>query len=111
MRWQVGLIGACREAVISVDTCVTARHVVTCTELSCKKEKNLMCRVERNQTQSLKDANPWKGVMPKNVASSKLYLKLHLRGMLQKLLKTHMLSHLLKNTRNNRPDTYNLVFV
>lgn len=50
MRWQVDLEGACREAVISIDTCVTVRHVATCTELSCKKEKNLTCRVERNQT-------------------------------------------------------------
>lgn len=30
------------------------------------------------------------------MASSKLYLKFHLRGMLQKDLETHMLSHLVK---------------
>lgn len=79
MNWQVDLKGACREA-ISIDTSVTARHMATCTELSCKKEKNLMCRVGSNQTQPLKDADLWKGVMPKNMTSSKLYLKLHLRG-------------------------------
>lgn len=33
------------------------------------------------------------------MASSKLYLKLHLRGMLQKDLETHMLSHLFKKHR------------
>lgn len=40
--------------------------------------------------------------MPKNMASSKLHLKLYPRGMLQKDLETHMLSHLVKEHRGQQ---------
>lgn len=43
------------------------------------------------------------------MASGKLYLKLHWRGILQKDMETHMLSHLVKEHRG--PATYNPGFV
>lgn len=74
----------------------------TYTELSCKKKKtNLTCIVGRNQIHSLRDANPCKGVMPKNMAH-KLHLKLHLNVILQNDLETHMLSHLVKEQRGQQ---------
>jgi len=102
MGWQVDLKGFSREAITSVDACVTTMRVETCTKLSCKKEKNLTSIVGRNQTHSLRDANPRKDVTPKNTATSKLHRKLHLGVILQKDLETHMLRHLVKEQRGQQ---------
>lgn len=67
-------------------------------ELSCKKKNNLMHIVGKNQAHYLRDSNPWEGAMPKDMASSKVHLKLHL-SMIWQDVEMFMLNHLVTEQR------------
>lgn len=67
-------------------------------ELSCKRKKNLMHIVGKNQAHYLRDSNPWEGAMRKGMSSSKVHLKLHLR-MIWQDVEMFMLNHLVTEQR------------